>query len=113
VLEYRSDSGEERAGLHRLAEVVVSAEIQCLFLVLAVLCSQHDHRQAGGTDPPRRSARRSEPGVVGGSLLGLRSALRITSHVGTMRAYSRVTYGGRSRLIAGGCMRCVSNSNGL
>jgi hypothetical protein len=46
-------------------------------------------------------------------LSGLRSALRINSHVGTMRAYSRVTYGGRSRLIAGGRMRCVSNSNGF
>jgi hypothetical protein len=33
--------------------------------------------------------------------------LRIDSHVSTMRAYSRVTYGGRSRLIrAGACAAC-------
>jgi len=58
-----------------------------------------------GRQHPLRDQHRTEPGVVGGCRLGARSALRIDCHISTMLAYSRVTYGGRSRLIRGHVLR--------
>src|SRR5687768_10869498 len=94
TLEHRPHPGHEGAGLNGLAEVVVSPEIQGLFLRFAVTCSQDDHRQAAVVDRPSQCAR---------------SALRINCHVGTMLAYSRVISRRPQPPHSGGRMRGMSN----